>query len=419
MQSPSQFPIPLSPLLPMFLFKFQIKSNLFTAIFCLFFLLSSVKDSSAGRQSLSDIGLAPAKAGQNSELSQEFEAISEEVSAMTPTKQPKKKSGSMPGFLESSGDDGAFNGSGLEGILAPPKKQSKSLMDGFFKSSFSDPAQMLQDQNETSDNFIEDSKLTGPMNQWREIAMPLTVYKSKKMAYSFLAGGSDQLQWHSFKGDAYLNRDKESGWTWMINYHFLGGPVATDLPPRLFDFVAGYQKRGQMSDFFSYDVAASVGAYSDFEGSAREGIRFVSHATGILHLNSQTDFIFGADFQDRDDYKLIPVLGLSYRPPSRDWLRYDLIFPNPAIRIAMNDNDQIYFSGRLGGGSYAIEFPDDSEDVLTYRDYRIVVGFNRLEEGESKSLEIGFASSRQIEFRNRPDRQAFEDSFFIQYSWVN
>jgi len=371
-----------------------------------------------GRQSLSDLGLAPAKkTSSNKEVAAQLEAAGESFAALTPASKEEKKPSPSDGLL-SKEEGGMFAGSGLDGILAPPKKQTKTLFDGFMKSPFSSPEQMVEEQPKPRDGFIEQTEAGAAISQWQVIAEPLRVYKSRSMAYSFLAGGSGQLQWHSFKGDAYLTPEKESGWTWMINYHFLGGPNETDLPPRLFDFVAGYQKRGSMTDSFSYDLAASVGAYSDFEGSAREGVRFVSHATGIIHLNSYTDFIFGADFQDRDDYKLIPVLGVSYRPPSRDWLRYDLIFPNPAIRIAMNDQDQVYFSGRLGGGSYAIEFPDESEDGLTYRDYRFVVGFNRLEEGKSKSLEIGFASSRQIEFRNRPDRQTFDDSFFIQYSWV-
>ncbi len=68
----------------------------------------------------------------------------------------------------------------------------------------------------------------------------------------------------------------------------------------MFDFSIGYQHRDRLG-VFSYDVAASVMASSDFEGSSREGIRFPGHAVGFLSVGPRTELVFGVDYLDRGD----------------------------------------------------------------------------------------------------------------------
>ncbi len=115
----------------------------------------------------------------------------------------------------------------------------------------------------------------------------------------------------------------------------LGGPISVPIPPRLYDFVLGYQRKGSLSSEFSYDIATSVGVYSDFEGSAREGVRFPSHAVGMLHLDHSRDFVFGVDYLDRDDIAILPVIGMSFHEFSIPELRLDLIFRVPKSAICL------------------------------------------------------------------------------------
>ncbi|GEM_PF-7059356 len=88
----------------------------------------------------------------------------------------------------------------------------------------------------------------------------------------------------------------------------------------------GYQIRNKPSHQFSYDLFTSVGAFSDFESSARKGIRFPSHAVGMFHVNHTTDFIFGVDYLDRDDVEVLPVIGVSLRDVYVRGLRMDPAF---------------------------------------------------------------------------------------------
>ena len=55
--------------------------------------------------------------------------------------------------------------------------------------------------------------------------------------------------------EPYLKREQSSGLTGSIQHHFLSGPQNVDLPPRLHDFILGYQHRGRIGDFFSFDLS--------------------------------------------------------------------------------------------------------------------------------------------------------------------
>ncbi len=70
----------------------------------------------------------------------------------------------------------------------------------------------------------------------------------------------------------------------------------------------------------------------------------------------------------------------------------------------------------MGGGSWDIEFPDDSNDVLTYRDFRLLFGYEQLEEnGNLVGVEMGYIFGREIEFRQRPDQVDLDDAFVVRF----
>ena len=110
-----------------------------------------------------------------------------------------------------------------------------------------------------------------------------TAYRYEEDAVSWMPGDGEQFGWLSFESPNYLNRTQKSGITANMNLHLLSGPQSVHLPPRLYDFELGYQARNTLSDLFSYEWSAMVGVYSDFEDSARDGVRFPAHAVGMFH----------------------------------------------------------------------------------------------------------------------------------------
>lgn len=243
-----------------------------------------------------------------------------------------------------------------------------------------------------------------------------TVYRREENGITYLPGDGDQFGWLSFEAPNYLHSNRQSGFTTNMNIHLLSGPRSVDLPPRLYDFELGYQRRKSLSDRFSYDCSAMVGIYSDFEDSARDGVRFPAHAVGMFHPGPRADWVFGIDYLDRDDIQLLPVFGMVWHDPDRPQLRYELVFPRPRVDWTLSEQSRLYCSGLLGGGTWDIEFPDERNDVMTYRDYRLAFGVeNTDEDGSLNSWEIGWVFSRKLEFRESPDEMGFGDAFMIRY----
>ncbi|MCA9012442.1 MAG: hypothetical protein KDB01_21980 [Planctomycetaceae bacterium] len=247
---------------------------------------------------------------------------------------------------------------------------------------------------------------------------PYTVYRSEQSVLAWLPAHGEDFGWLDWQTDPYLRRGDNHGLTGAINIHWLAGPISSPLPPRLYDFTLGYQSRKKLSDQFSYDVSTSLGAYSDFEASARKGIRFPSHAVGMVHVNRSTDFIFGADYLDRDDIRVLPVVGLSLRDVFLHGLRMDLVFPRPRIDYMLSETNRIYLAGQMNGGTWQVRFPDRSNPAMTYRDLRLLLGFESTSKGGGLSAwEFGYVFDRRLEFRDQPGLSGFEDAFVIQ--WVS
>ena len=59
----------------------------------------------------------------------------------------------------------------------------------------------------------------------------------------WMVGNGDQFGDFAFWDDIYQPAGIESGFDLGIALHLLAGPDQTDMPPRLYNFQAGYQKR--------------------------------------------------------------------------------------------------------------------------------------------------------------------------------
>jgi hypothetical protein len=245
-----------------------------------------------------------------------------------------------------------------------------------------------------------------------------TTYRHHEGLWGYLPGDGDQFGWIDFEDTPYLGRGEKSGWSVGMSLHLLSGPNAIALPPRLWDFSLGYQTRATISDLFSCDLAATIGVYSDFEDSARDGVRFPAHAVGILHANEAVDWVAGVDYLDRDDYRILPVAGFSWHSPSFPNWNVDMIFPRPRVDFALTSTERLYVGGLLGGGTWDIEMPGDVDDVMTYRDLRLIFGLEQLHaKGRLTGLELGYVFARRVELRAQATETEFDDGFLIR--WVS
>lgn len=221
-------------------------------------------------------------------------------------------------------------------------------------------------------------------------------YRYESSSTDWILGSDDQFGMFSLKSDPYQKPGVTQGFDVGLQFHFLNGPVRTDMPARVYDFSVGYQHRGRLG-VFGYDAAVSVMASSDFEGSSREGIRYPAHAVGFLSVRPTLDLVFGVDYLDRGDVKLLPVAGL-IAVPHPD-VRLEAVFPRPRVVFRLTDRYHLYLGGELGGGTWAIERATGDDDLATYRDLRLCVGLQHWEDNrECSAIEIGYLFDRRLEY---------------------
>jgi hypothetical protein len=212
----------------------------------------------------------------------------------------------------------------------------------------------------------------------------------------WIIGDGDQFGEFALCENGYQSKGEGSGITIGYGFHFLAGPEQTDMPPRLYDFRIGYQRRAFVGDF-GYDISIAVLAASDFEGSSRDGIRFPSHAVGYWRVNESIDLVFGADYLDRDDIGILPVGGLVWRPGPD--FRLDLVFPDPRAFVQLSDSCRLFLHGGFGGGTWAVERVTEADDLATYFDLRIGIGLEHSDDdGDWHAAEIAYLFDRKLEY---------------------
>ncbi len=231
---------------------------------------------------------------------------------------------------------------------------------------------------------------------------------------SWIIGHGDRMGIVSWETRATIKPGEHRGVTAGFGVHFLDGPVVTDMPPRLFEFTLGYQRREWLVEDIGYDVVVRIGAFSDFEGSARDGVRFPGHAVVFARTSPEWDWLLGVDYFDRDDISLLPVFGAVWAPHER--VRIDAVFPRPAAAIRLAETTQwAYARGQLGGGTWAIvREPAYVNDNATYRDLRLAFGIETRDNNFFWSaVEVGYVFARELSYRSTPIDLELRDTVMI------
>jgi len=60
----------------------------------------------------------------------------------------------------------------------------------------------------------------------------------------------------------------------------------------------------------------------------------------------------------------------------------------------------MYVASEMGGSTWDIERVDGTEDFFTYRDFRILFGFQGTISEQGECLEIGYVFGRHLEYRS-------------------
>jgi len=126
----------------------------------------------------------------------------------------------------------------------------------------------------------------------------------------------------------------------------------------------------------------------------------------------------GAIYTGRQDFPMLPMMGLLWIP-SPLW-KLDIQFPSPRIsRRLMKDgaNSETwgYLAGVFGGNTWAVRRANGTDDQLTLRDLRLVLGVEHLlTENRGVFVETGWVFSRSMEYGNTPGQINFGDALLLR-----
>ena len=193
-----------------------------------------------------------------------------------------------------------------------------------------------------------------------------------------------------------------------LNIRSLDGPTSVDVPATLYETYVDFMWVPQLTDRLLGVVAVTPSVYSDFQQGDGNGFRW--QGKGLARwdiLPQQLQLLAGVLYLNRQDVRVLPAGGLIWKP--NDTHNYELLFPRPklATRIRYGETwaDWIYVAGEFGGNSFAILHRDRTRDLVTLRDWRLLLGVERkLDGGAGLRAEVGLVFNRRLEFTSElPD----------------
>jgi len=191
-----------------------------------------------------------------------------------------------------------------------------------------------------------------------------------------------------------------------------------DVPDALYEAgVKSFWKK-VMNERLTTMVLFTPSVRSDFQSS--EGA-FKLFGMALLQWKLVPDKLSmtgGAIYTGRQDFPMLPMMGLLWIP-SPLW-KLDIQFPSPRIsRRLMKDgaNSETwgYLAGVFGGNTWAVRRANGTDDQLTLRDLRLVLGVEHLlTENRGVFVETGLVFSRSMEFENTPGQIDLGDALLLR-----
>lgn len=238
------------------------------------------------------------------------------------------------------------------------------------------------------------------------------VVQQLMMSGTFLAGGNspnslgiNEIAFRGTLGFPFFTIESPLLISPGFTMHLLDGPRSVDVPPRLYEAYVDFRWLRRLTPKLGMDLAVTPGVFSDFNKVGSQSIRIQGRGLGAYDWSERLRLVAGVLYLDRDDIRLLPAAGAFWTP--NDDVRFELIFPRPRIARRLFWSDEVawwaYLLGELGGNSYGVTMADGSQDTLTYRDYRFMLGIERkVNLRIGGYFEVGYVFGRELEYLSGP-----------------
>ncbi len=228
-------------------------------------------------------------------------------------------------------------------------------------------------------------------------------WKSTSVSGAWLPGSGDRMGITDFRVSGKILFSKFEGAFITPSYqaYLLNGPNQTDAPGALHYAYVSFGSYFPVSDRWLGMVSVAPGVSSDFQTGSSKQIRITGVGMLIFKQTEDRHWTLGVTYLDREDVSLLPLFGVSWSPNERT--RIELLFPRPRYRFQISKSGEFekwgYFGAEFGGGSWAINRANGTDDVVTIREYRLLGGVeHKLPQGRSWFWETGLVIGRSLEY---------------------
>ena len=203
------------------------------------------------------------------------------------------------------------------------------------------------------------------------------------------------------------------------------GPQTTqtmlaDLPPSTYDVFVDAAWNPQFTPLFGAELGVRTGIYTNWDVMVSQSWRIMGRAVGTLQLTPTMQGKAGIVYLDRNQVKLLPVVGMTWVPNAN--ARYDILFPTPkaAWRFSEVANRALwgYVAGEYGGGAWTFRRSTGQISPFDYNDIRIVLGGElvpKTPQGLTGHFEVGYVFYRQLFFVDGPPQiQDLDDTWMLR-----
>jgi hypothetical protein len=188
------------------------------------------------------------------------------------------------------------------------------------------------------------------------------------------------------------------------------------LPSHLTSLIAGIQAT---FPFFTLDKTYfRVGLYPSYRAenwNARtSAFRMPVHTFLIYQPDEKLTFVAGVGTYPDYETKVIPILGLIYKPNEK--LIFNLIPDNPSINYTLNDKITLFVEGGIMSDEYEVDKDGLKNVILQYNAYRGGAGisykFNKYIES---SVSVGSVFNRMFKYRDSLGKVNVDSGMYSEF----
>jgi len=236
----------------------------------------------------------------------------------------------------------------------------------------------------------------------------------------------DSLGWTDLRSEftvavPFFTREAPMLITPFYELHFLDRPDGSDLPPRLHDVAIDFSHFRRVTNNWFVNVAVAPGFYADDHSfDSDDACRINGRAVAVYDPTPELKWVIGATYVHGGWAKVVPVAGFIYEP--NDDVSYEMVFPRPRAAwrlptspVPGHDEYWFYVLGEFANAIWAFEQNDGTDDMLAYRDFRIMLGLERkIIGGLSHRIEVGYVFNREIKLASDGDEVDMDDSVLLR-----